>query len=200
MTHAVRCARGTPRLLRSDPPQSQRRGPVTRLVKAALVPDQVDDDYVSSPSPSASCRRRRDRFVRDDNDRMPSTGAGLGHPPDNLPRQLTCFIGRERELQDLKALLERSRLLTLTGPGGSGKTRLSLQLAAQVAGGFPDGVCFVPLAPVGHPDLVLSSIAQGMGLRDVGDRPLLDRLRSHLESARILCFPAPPPGGRARRG
>ena len=117
--------------------------------------------------------------------RMPSMGA-LDQFPDNLPRQLTSFIGRERELQDLKALLERSRLLTLTGPGGSGKTRLGLQLAAEVAGGFPDGVSFVALAPVGNPDLVLSSIAQGIGLRDVGDRPLLDRLRSHLENARVL--------------
>jgi predicted ATPase/DNA-binding CsgD family transcriptional regulator len=109
-----------------------------------------------------------------------------GLPPDNLPRQLTSFVGRERELQDLEGLLERSRLLTLTGPGGGGKTRLSLELAARVAGGFPDGVFFVPLAPVGHPDLVLSSIAQGIGLRDVGDRPLPDRLRSHLRGARML--------------
>jgi predicted ATPase/DNA-binding CsgD family transcriptional regulator len=116
---------------------------------------------------------------------MPSTGA-LDQVPGNLPRQLTSFIGRERELQDLRGLLERSRLLTLTGPGGSGKTRLGLQLAAEVAGGFPDGVYFVALAPVGNPDLVLSSIAQGIGLRDVGDRPLLDRLRSHLENARVL--------------
>ena len=116
---------------------------------------------------------------------MPSTGA-LDRFPGNLPRQLTSFIGRERELQDLKGLLERSRLLTLTGPGGSGKTRLGLQLAAEVTGGFPDGVYFVALAPVGNPDLVLSSIAQGIGLRDVGDRPLLDRLRSHLENARVL--------------
>lgn len=116
---------------------------------------------------------------------MPSTGA-LDRFPDNLPRQLTSFIGRERELQDLKGLLERSRLLTLTGPGGSGKTRLGLQLAAEVTEGFPDGVYFVPLAAVGHPELVLSSIAQSIGLRDVGDRPLLDRLRSHLQSARAL--------------
>ncbi len=116
---------------------------------------------------------------------MPSRGA-LDQCPDNLPRQLTSFIGRERELQELKRLLERSRLLTLTGPGGSGKTRLGLQLAAEVTGGFPDGVSFVALAPVGNPDLVLSSIAQGIGLRDVGDRPLLDRLRSHLENARVL--------------
>ena len=108
------------------------------------------------------------------------TGSG------GLPHQLTSFIGRERELQVLKGLLERSRLLTLTGPGGSGKTRLGLQLAAEVTGGFPDGVYFVALAPVGNPDLVLSSIAQGIGLPDVGDRPLLDRLQGHLGTARVL--------------
>ena len=116
---------------------------------------------------------------------MPSTD-GQDQSPVNLPRQLTTFIGRERELRDLKALLARTRLLTLTGPGGSGKTRLGLRLAAVVADGFPDGVHFVPLAPIGNPDLVLSSMAQAIGLRDEGDRPLLDRLRHHLENARIL--------------
>jgi hypothetical protein len=65
---------------------------------------------------------------------MPSTGA-LDRAPDNIPRQLTSFVGRERELQELKGLLERSGLLTLTGPGASGKTRLGLQLAAEVADG-----------------------------------------------------------------
>ncbi len=102
---------------------------------------------------------------------MPSTGV-------HLPRQLTSFIGRERELRDLRELLEHSRLLTLTGPGGSGKTRPGLALAAEAASGCPDGAYFVALAPVGNPDLVLSSIAQGIGLRDAGDRPLLDRLAS----------------------
>ena len=116
---------------------------------------------------------------------MPSTG-GPDRPPDHLPRQLTSFIGRERELRELTGLLERNRLLTLTGPGGSGKTRLGLELAGAVRGGFPDGVYFVALAPVGHPDLVLSSIAQAIGLRDEGDRPLPDRLRSHLENASML--------------
>jgi predicted ATPase len=114
---------------------------------------------------------------------------GTGAPDlarGHLPHQLTSFIGRERELAELKGLLERSRLLTLTGPGGSGKTRLGLQLAAEVKDGFPDGVYFVALAPVGRPDLVLSSIAQGIGLRDEGDRPLPDRLRSYLEHARVL--------------
>ncbi len=113
---------------------------------------------------------------------MPSTGV----LPGNLPRQLTSFIGRVDELRGLAELLDRSRLLTLTGAGGSGKTRLGLELAAAAAAGFPDGVFFVALAPVGHPDLVLSSIAQGIGLRDAGDRPLPDRLRSHLATARVL--------------
>ncbi len=120
--------------------------------------------------------------IRGDNGRMPPPGVS----PGNLPRQLTSFIGRGHELRELKELLERSRLLTLTGPGGSGKTRLGLELAGRMAGGFPGGVFFVALAPVGHPDLVLSSIAQSVGLRDAGDRPLPDRLRSHLETARVL--------------
>ena len=115
---------------------------------------------------------------------MPSTGGP--DPLEHLPRQLTSFIGREDELRELTGLLEHSRLLTLTGPGGGGKTRLGLQLAAAVTGSFPDGVFFVALAPVGDPDLVLSSIAQGIGLLDVGERPLSDRLRSHLGNARVL--------------
>jgi len=73
-----------------------------------------------------------------DNDRMPSMGTDRS--PDNLPRQLTSFVGRERELRELRELLDRGRLLTLTGPGGSGKTRLGLELAAEVRDGFPDGV------------------------------------------------------------
>ncbi|HLK74118.1 MAG TPA: LuxR C-terminal-related transcriptional regulator [Streptosporangiaceae bacterium] len=116
---------------------------------------------------------------------MPTTD-GPASSLEHLPRQLTSFIGRERELRELTGLLENSRLLTLTGPGGSGKTRLGLQLAVAVADAFPDGVFYVALAPVGHPDLVLSSIAQGIGLLDAGDRPLPDRLHSHLRNARTL--------------
>jgi predicted ATPase len=69
---------------------------------------------------------------------MPATEA-----PGNLPRQLTSFVGRERELRELTGLLDRGRLLTLTGPGGSGKTRLGLELAAEVKDGYPGGVYFV---------------------------------------------------------
>ena len=90
----------------------------------------------------------------------PETGRGI------LPKPLTSFIGRERELAQAKRLLRGSSLVTLTGPGGSGKTRLCIALAAEVAADYPDGVYFVPLAPVRDPGLVPSTIAQSIGLQD----------------------------------
>ena len=83
----------------------------------------------------------------------PPAHAATGSPaaPGNLPRPLTSFIGREHELGQAKGLLQCSHLVTLTGPGGSGKTRLCIALAAAVATDYPDGVYFVPLAPVRDP-------------------------------------------------
>jgi non-specific serine/threonine protein kinase len=104
----------------------------------------------------------------------------------NLPVQLTSFIGRQRELSDAQRLLERTRLLTLTGPGGSGKTRLSLHLATLAAPAFPDGVYFVPLAPIRDAELVLSSIAQIIGLQDSRERPLIEHLTSYLHEKSTL--------------
>src|SRR5215472_6294665 len=106
--------------------------------------------------------------------------------PNNLPRQLTSFIGRDSELAEARRLLDGTRLLTLTGPGGSGKTRLSIRLAAEVAADFPDGVYFVPLASVGEPELVPSSIAHHVGLQDPRGRPLLDHLAAHLQRRTAL--------------
>lgn len=83
--------------------------------------------------------------------------------PHNLPVQLTSFVGREREVADARRLLDGARLLTLTGPGGTGKTRLSLQLAADLIEQFHDGVYFVALAPITDPALVPSTIAQTLG-------------------------------------
>jgi predicted ATPase/DNA-binding CsgD family transcriptional regulator len=103
-----------------------------------------------------------------------------------LPRPLTSFIGRERELAEARRLLTGSCLLTLTGPGGSGKTRLCLELAAEAAAGYPDGVYFVRLAPVREPSLVPSSIAQGIGLPDSGGRPLVEHLASYLRDRKLL--------------
>ena len=86
--------------------------------------------------------------------------------PNNLPTQLTTFVGRERELAEAGELLQRSRLLCLTGPGGTGKTRLSLQVAAGAADAFPDGIWFVPLETVRDTSLVAPAIARALGLAD----------------------------------
>ena len=105
--------------------------------------------------------------------------------PNNLPTQLTTFLGRQRELQDAQELLESARLLTLTGPGGTGKTRLSLQLAADATERFHDGVYFVPLGTIGDSALVLPTIAQALGIPDPGGGAL-DRLAEQLAGKQVL--------------
>jgi predicted ATPase/DNA-binding SARP family transcriptional activator len=103
-----------------------------------------------------------------------------------LPEQRTSFVGRESELAEARELLSGSRLLTLTGPGGTGKTRLAIELAAADARNFPDGVTFVPLAPVSDPGLVGDTIAQALGLPRDGRRPVDDILAEHLSGKRAL--------------
>jgi predicted ATPase/class 3 adenylate cyclase len=104
----------------------------------------------------------------------------------NLPVQLTSFIGREREIAEVKALLPEHRLLTLTGPGGTGKTRLSLQVAADVLDSFADGVWFVELAPLADPGLVVQTIAATLGVREESGRPLIDSLTGYIAAKHLL--------------
>ena len=94
--------------------------------------------------------------------------------PNNLPRQPTPFLARERETSDVVSLLQRNdvHLLTLGGPGGTGKTRLALQAAADLLDDFADGVFFVPLASLTDPALVLSTIASTLGVHEEGGQPL----------------------------
>lgn len=105
---------------------------------------------------------------------------------NNLPIQLTSFIGREREIAEVKRLLTTTRLLTLTGAGGAGKTRLSLRVAAELRGDFSDGIWFIELAPLTDPHLVPQAIAYAMGLRNESARPILDMLNEHLEAKNVL--------------
>ena len=106
--------------------------------------------------------------------------------PNNLPTQLTSFIGRDDQVREAKQLLARSRLLTLTGPGGTGKTRLSLEIAANVLDQFPDGVYFVPLSAIHDPELVPSAIAQALSISTTGQRRPIDALIDHLREKRTL--------------
>ncbi len=108
--------------------------------------------------------------------------------PNNLPIQLTSLIGREKEVAAVQYLLQREgvQLLTLTGPGGTGKTRLGLQVAAELSEHFADGVFFVNLAPITDPNLVVLTIAQTLKLKETGDQPLLDQLKTSLRNKQLL--------------
>lgn len=105
-----------------------------------------------------------------------------------LPAPLTQLIGRQKEAQDIERMLrlDRARLVTLTGPGGIGKSRLSIDVAQRVVDDFGGGVHFVDLAPVRDPALVITAIAQGLGVRDTGDGPIDDKLRVALKRRRML--------------
>jgi len=109
-----------------------------------------------------------------------------GATPTNLPPQLTTFLGREREIAAIVEQLDQARLLTLTGPGGTGKTRLALQVAARVMDRFPDGVWFVALGVISEPDLVAPTIARELGLPDRGGREPVRRLIEHLRGHNVL--------------
>lgn len=114
----------------------------------------------------------------------PATGTSTTH----LPVQPTPFIGRQPEIAEVKRFLLRDevRLLTLTGPGGTGKTRLALRVAEEIQPHFEQGITFVPLADIRDPDLLVTKIAQGLGFREGGSLPLLEVIKSYLADRRML--------------
>jgi predicted ATPase/class 3 adenylate cyclase len=109
----------------------------------------------------------------------------LEAPRSSLPPQATTFIGREEDVARVRDLLRSNRLVTLTGPGGTGKTRLSLQVAGEEADALPDGAFFAALAPIREPELVLPSIAKVIGVADPGPKPI-ERVAEHLAGKRVL--------------
>jgi len=106
--------------------------------------------------------------------------------PNNLPTQLTSFVGREKELGDVKRLLKDTHMLTLIGPGGTGKTRLSIRVARDVLNQYPDGVWLIDLAPVLNPTLVPRTTAIAIGLREEPQRPVIDMLCDYLSIKKML--------------
>ena len=107
-------------------------------------------------------------------------------PESNLPVPSTSLLGRERELGEISAFLREVRLLTLTGAGGVGKTRLAIQAAQDAAGLFPDGTVFVALAPLGGSSFVVPTVAQSLGLREAAGQAPHEVLHAYLQEKRLL--------------
>ena len=107
---------------------------------------------------------------------------------NNLPPQFTSFIGREREIALVREMLSTARLLTLTGAGGSGKTRLSIRVATGLLEEevYPDGAWFVDLAPISDPDVVPQELAALLGVREETGRALTETLVEHLQDSKLL--------------
>ncbi|MDQ2964709.1 MAG: adenylate/guanylate cyclase domain-containing protein, partial [Chloroflexota bacterium] len=158
----------------------------TTAALAGVLPDGVQ---VRSLGRHRLKDLRPEQLAQLDVDGLPTEFAplrSLDARPNHLPTQLTSFIGREREVAEVVGLIGTARLVTLTGPGGTGKTRLSLQVAAETAGDQADGATFVAFAPISDPDLVASAIATTIGLPDAGGRPPRDRLIDHLRDRQML--------------
>jgi predicted ATPase/DNA-binding XRE family transcriptional regulator len=156
-----------------------RRATVRRLAAALALPpaDRAAFEAVS-PSP-----RRRGGPAESI---LGQEGTAEGCP-GRLPIPPTALLGRERELAEIQTLVRAgARLVTLTGPGGVGKTRLAVQAAAALQDGLAHGVFLVDLAPIGDPALVPTAVAQVLGVRDLGGRPMLDGLKEYLRNRSIL--------------
>ncbi|HEY7485736.1 MAG TPA: BTAD domain-containing putative transcriptional regulator [Streptosporangiaceae bacterium] len=138
--------------------------------------------------PSPPLRRLHAAILRHDATLDLPTGDGLGHdaPPNNLPAPLTSFIGRETELAELHALLADRRLVTLTGVGGAGKSRLALEAARTGLAGHPDGSWLIELAALTQPNLVAHVVAATLGVREHPQRTLVDQLVDRLRTADAL--------------
>ncbi|MHB8574339.1 MAG: TIR domain-containing protein, partial [Dehalococcoidia bacterium] len=106
--------------------------------------------------------------------------------PTNLPASLTSFLGRGQELAEIAKLLANNRLVTLTGPGGTGKTRLALSAASAQMAAFPDGVFFIDLAPLADPTLVPSAVAQALGVQGIPETPIQESVVRFLRDKRLL--------------
>src|SRR5437588_10557882 len=115
---------------------------------------------------------------------MHDVGVRPAYPP--LPAETTSFVGRRREINEVRRALGTTRLLTLTGPAGVGKTRLALRAAASMRRAFPDGICLVELPELRDPALLGNLVAEQLGLHDQSSRAAVDTVLEHLGARRVL--------------
>src|SRR5918997_2982256 len=148
-----------------------------------MTPPDFGEDGISPETP-LSQKLLRLRGVGS-SEAEPASRAPV-HPPHNLPSELSSFVGREEELAEVKRLLENGRLLTLTGSGGCGKTRLAVAVARELVARFEDGVWLVELASLADPSLVPQVVASTLGVREQPGRSLTETLSDYLSSKKML--------------
>jgi predicted ATPase/DNA-binding SARP family transcriptional activator len=136
--------------------------------------------------PSRWLRRRQEQILLQDPVLEVPEPTPPPRPPHHLPAQRTSFVGRRRELAELQGLLRTRRLVCVTGPPGSGKTRLAVEVAASLLEAFSHGAWFVSLAEVADPELVRSAVATALGIPELPERPAAQALTDHLRSRRLL--------------
>ncbi len=160
----------------------RRQADALRVFQAART--KLAEELGIEPGPAL--RRMEERILAHDPGLDPAAHERARSAPSRLPLQRTSFVGRERELEQGGELLSGSRLLTLTGPPGSGKTRLAVRLAGDHGAEFRDGAVFVPLAAVGNPRFVDNAISQVLNLRNVPGESALDAVKAFLRDRDLL--------------
>jgi predicted ATPase/DNA-binding SARP family transcriptional activator len=176
------------RLLAADPEEGEGAAEVARLQclsRRGVVPASLNS-LARRPSPAARNRAESSRPSVAPSEAPLRTPPAPLDRPHNLPRQLTSFIGRAKEIAEVTALLDHTALLTLTGSGGCGKTRLSLQVASSVREQFPDGVWLVELAALSDPGLAPQTVASTWGLVEQPGKSFTQTLTEYLQSKNLL--------------
>jgi predicted ATPase/DNA-binding XRE family transcriptional regulator/Tfp pilus assembly protein PilF len=167
--------------------RGERKRPYPHTVRSLADALGLPEDERASLLAAVPRRKRRDIAPYRPEEEPSPTAPAVDLVP-TLPAPPTTLVGRERELEEVGGFLERpqTRLLTLTGTGGVGKTRLAIEAVREAVRLFPDGAVFVTLAPLGDPDLVLPTVAQSLGLRETGGRSPWEVLHAYLLEKRFL--------------
>jgi conflict system STAND superfamily ATPase len=149
----------------------------------AMTPPGAED---GTPPPNRSADRGSRRLRAVESAEASTAPRASKHPPHNLPLELSSFVGREREVAEVRRLIGNNRLLTLTGSGGCGKTRLALAAALEVVGEFEDGTWWVALTSLSEPNLLPQAVVAALGIREAPGRSLSEALVEHLETKNLL--------------